>query len=60
MYPFTIAISHVPWLAKIMASPTVSSIIRKPKYDEHGQPKGISAVGVVSCQKLLVMHSLVC
>ena len=54
------AVSHVPLLAKIMALPVVSSRIRKPRYDEHGQPKGISAVGVVSPQETSVMHYLVC
>lgn len=44
MYPITIAISHVPCLARIMALPAVSSFMRKPKYDKNGHPKGVSAL----------------
>lgn len=47
IYRIIIGVAHVPWLARLMAWPTLSTYFQKPVFDEQGQPKGLSAAGMV-------------
>ncbi|KAI9846898.1 MAG: hypothetical protein M1837_003510 [Sclerophora amabilis] len=43
IFPINMGAGIVPWLVQLLASRLVVSFLRKPKFDIHGNPKGISA-----------------
>lgn len=45
--PFTFGISHVPWLARLVAVPSIGALFRRPRYSKDGSLKGLSAAGAV-------------
>lgn len=47
-YQIAIGVAHVPWLARLMSWPVLSTYFQKPIFDQQGQPKGLSAAGIAS------------